>query len=190
MTFRHVEHHSGATIFALSSHGELRTLTDTVNTLLRPTTTQPRNIWVVVAATVDIHLTKRRAELPLQKALEYGLTTQALVLWMAFRGMHPVDTLHILKQESHPHIYGNGRADRYAKQHNTNHTPEVKHVRLDTPRRHSLPTGYPMTRDTQTETYSTTTPHQSNNLPPHCANRRTPNSCDTSRTPSVAPSTT
>ena len=99
---------------------------------LPPTTNRPRNIWVVVDATVHIRPTKRLAELPLHRALESGLTTQGLRLWMAFRGMHPGDALHIVKQESHRYTYGNGRADTHAKQQNTNHTPGLEHVRLDT----------------------------------------------------------
>ena len=84
-------------------------------------------------ATVDIHLTRRLADLPLRKALKSGLTTQALGLWMAFRGMHPQDALHIVKQESHRYTYGNGRADTQAKHQSTSHTPGLEHVRLDTP---------------------------------------------------------
>ena len=84
-------------------------------------------------ATVDIHLTRRLADLPLHKALESGLTTQALGLWMAFKGMHPQDALHIIKQDSHRYAYGNGRADTQAKHQNTNHTPGLERVRLDTP---------------------------------------------------------
>ena len=114
------------------SHGELRTLADTADTTSLPTPTEPRNICVVVDATVDIHLTKRLAELPLHKALESGLTTQALGLWMAFRGMHSQDALHIVKPESHRYTYGNGRADMHAKHQNTNHATELEHVRLDT----------------------------------------------------------
>ena len=129
----HVEHHTGATIFGASSHGELRTMADAVTTTRPPTTIRPRNIWVVVDATVDIHLTRRLADLPLHKALESGLTTQALGLWMAFKGIHPQDTLHTVKQESHCYAYGNGRADTQAKHQNTNHTPGLEHVRLDTP---------------------------------------------------------
>ena len=129
----HVEHHTGATIFGASSHGELRTMADAVTATPPPTTIRPRNIWVVVDTTVDIHLTRRLADLPLHKALESGLTTQALGIWMAFRGMHPQDALHIVKQESHRHAYGNGRADTQAKHQNTSHTPRLKHVRLDTP---------------------------------------------------------
>ena len=62
-------------------------------------------------ATVDIHPTRCLADLPLHKALECGLTTQALGLWMAFRGMHPQDALHIVKQESHHYASSNGRAN-------------------------------------------------------------------------------
>ena len=128
-----MEPHTGATIFGASSHGELRTLADAVTATPPPTTIRPRNIWVVGDATVDIHLTKPLADLPLHRALESGQTTQALGLWMAFRGMHPQDPLHIVKQESHCYTYGNGRADTHAKHQNTNHTPGLEHMRLDTP---------------------------------------------------------
>ena len=134
----HVEHHTGATIFGASSHGELRTMADAVTATPPPTTIRPRNIWVVVDATIDIHLTRRLADLPLHKALESGLTTQALGLWMTFRGMHPQDALHIVKQEPHRYAYGNGRADTQAKHQNTSHTPGLEHVRLDTPRHSHL----------------------------------------------------
>ena len=129
----HVEHHTGATIFGASPHGELRTLADTVTATPPPATIQPHNTWVVVDATVDIHFTRRLADLPLHRALESGLTTQALGLWMAFRGMHPQDALHIVKQESHRYTYGNGRADTHAKYQSTSHTAGLKHVQLDTP---------------------------------------------------------
>ena len=46
--------------------------------------------------------------------------------------MHPQDTLNNVKQESNGYAYGNGRADRHAKQRNTKHTPELEHIRLDT----------------------------------------------------------
>ena len=129
----HVEHHTGATIFGASSHGELRTLVDAVTATPPPTTIRPRNIWVVVDAPVDIHPTRRLADLPLHKAPGSGLTTQAFRLRMAFRGMHPQEALHIVKQESYRYAYGNGRADTQAKHQNTSHTPGLEHVRLDTP---------------------------------------------------------
>ena len=134
----HVEHHTGATIFGASSHGELRTLADAVTATPPPATIQPRNIWVVVDATVDIHLTRCLADMPLHRALESALTTQALGLWMAFRGMHPQDALHIVKEESHRYTYGNGRADTHAKYLSTSHTPGLEHVPPDTPHHHSL----------------------------------------------------
>ena len=123
----HVEHHTGVTIFGASSHGELRTMADAVTATPPPTTIRPRNIWVVLDATVDIHLTRRLADLPLHKALESGLATQALGLWMAFRGMHPQGALHIGKQESYRYAYCNGRADTQAKHQNTNTTANLQH---------------------------------------------------------------
>ena len=129
----HVEHHTGATIFGASSHGEPRTLADPVTTTPQPATIQPRNIWVVVDSTVDIHLTRRLADMPLHRALESGLTTQALGLWMPFRGMQRQDALHIVKQESHRYTYGNGRANTHTKHQSTSHTPGREHVRPDTP---------------------------------------------------------
>ena len=92
-----MEHHTGATIFGASSHGELRTMADAVTATPPTKTIRPRNIWVVVDATIDIHLTRRLADLPLHKELESGSTPQALGLWMAFRGMHLQDALHIVK---------------------------------------------------------------------------------------------
>ena len=181
-----------------SSHGELGTLADAVTATPPPATIRPRNIWVVVDATVDIHLTRRLAD----KALESGLTTEAFGLWMAFRGMHPQDALHIVKQESHRYIYRNGRADTQAKHQSTSHTRGLEHVRLDTPHYSRLqhlcpipsatqpPNGYPRTRRTQIETSSTTTPHPSSSWPPHWATQRTPNFSDASKTPSTHPSTT
>ena len=166
-----VEHHIWATIFGASSHCELGTLANAITAEPPPPTIRPRNIWVVVDATVGIHLTKL-----LDRALESGLTTQELGLWMAFRGMRPQDALHIVKQDSHRYSYGNGRGETDAKQQNTNHTPGLEHVRLDTPHHSHLqhlppipspkcpPTGYPKTRRTRTKTNSTTTPPPSTTL--------------------------
>ena len=171
----HLEHHIWATIFGASSHGKLRTLADAVTVTPPPATIRPRNIRVVVDATVYIHPTKRLADLLLHTALESGLSTQALGLWMAFRGMHPQDALHIVKQESHRYTYGNGRADTHTIHQNTNHGPGLGHVRLDTLHHSHLqhlppipsavqpPTGYLRTRRTRIETTSTTTPRPSNN---------------------------
>ena len=40
----HVEHQTGAIIFRTSSHGDLRTLADTINATRPPTTMRPWNI--------------------------------------------------------------------------------------------------------------------------------------------------
>ena len=145
----HAEHHTGATILRASSHGVLRTEADDITATPPPTTIRPRNIWVVVDATVNIHLTKRLADLPIHRALESRLTTQASGLWMAFRGMHPQDALHIVKQESHRYTYGNARADTHVKHQNTNHTPGLEHVRLDTPHHSHLKHLPPIPSETQ-----------------------------------------
>ena len=149
----HVEHHTGAIIFGASSHSELRTLADAVTATPPPATIQPRNIWVVVDATVNIDLTRHLADMPLHGTLESGLTTQALRLWMAFRGMHPEDALHIVKQESHCYAYGNGRADTHATHQSTNHTPGLEHVRLDTPHHSHLQHLPPIPSATQPPPY-------------------------------------
>ena len=127
----------------------LRTLADAVTATPPPATIRPCNIWVVVDATVDIHLDRRLVELPLHRALDSGLTTQASGLWMAFRGMHPHDALHIVKQESHCYTYGNGREDTHTKHQSTSHTPGLEHVRLDTPHHSHLQHLAPIPSDTQ-----------------------------------------
>ena len=134
----HVEHHTGATIFRASSHGELRTLADAVTATPPAKTIRPLTIWVVVDATVDIHLTRCLVDLLLRRALESSLTIQALGIWTAFRGMHPQDALQIVRQESHRYTYGNGRADKHPKHQSTNHTPGLERVRLDTPNHRHL----------------------------------------------------
>ena len=69
----------------------------------------------------------------------------------------------------------------------TAHTTATCGTCPENPGRHSPPTGYPTTRHTRTETNSTTTPHQSNNQPPHWASRRTASSYDALRTPLYPP---
>ena len=68
---------------------------------------------------------------------------------MAFRGMHPQDALHIVKQESHRYTYGTRRADTHAKQQSTIYTPGLEHVRLDTPHHSHLQQLPPIPSTTQ-----------------------------------------
>ena len=153
----HVEHHSGATIFRASSHGELRPTPDAVTATPPPATIQPRNICVVVDAKVDIHLTRRLADLPLRLAPESGLTTQAFGLWMAFRGMHPRDALHIVKQELLPIRQRTRRHPCQTPEHQphpkkmydwTPHTTATCNTYPRYPRPHKPPNGCPRTRRT------------------------------------------
>ena len=96
----HVEHRTGATIFVASSQGELRTLADAVTATPPSATIRPRNIWVVVDATVDIHLTRRLAT-----CFSTGHSNPATPHKHWGYGWHsgastPGDALHIVKQES------------------------------------------------------------------------------------------
>ena len=77
-SFCYSSHHAHRCVV---NYGELRTLADTISATPASATTLPRNTWVVVYAKVDSHLTKGLAELSLHKALESGLTTQALGLY-------------------------------------------------------------------------------------------------------------
>ena len=198
----HVEHHTGATILGGSSHGELRTLADAVTATPPPATIQPHNISVVVDAMVDIHLTRRLADMPLLRALESGLTTQVLGLWMAFRGMHP-RTPYTSSNRNHTATHTatdaqtripNTRASATGQGSNMYdwipHTTATCNTYPRYPRPHNPPNGCPRTRRTQIETSSTTTPHPSSSWPPHWATRRTPNSSNASKTTSTPPSTT
>ena len=126
----HVEHHTGATVFGASSLAELRTLADAVTATPPPTTIRPRNIWVVVDATVDIHLTRHLAGLPLLRALESGLNTQKCRGYGSPSGACTPRTPYT---SSHRYTYGNGRADTHAKHQSTNHIPGLEHLRLDGP---------------------------------------------------------
>ena len=82
----HVEHHTGATIFGASSHGKLRTLADAVTATPPPAMIRPCNISVVVDTTVDIHLTRRLADRPFNKALKSGLTITSVWTMDGFQG--------------------------------------------------------------------------------------------------------
>ena len=85
------------------------------DTITRVAATLPANlphvvrVWFVVDANVDTHLLLRIARQPLHKAIATSLGTQALMLWKALRSLPPYVQLHIVKQESHRHQYGNGK---------------------------------------------------------------------------------
>ena len=176
-----VEHHTGTTIVGASSHGELRTLAGDVTGRPPPTRIWPCNIWVVVDATVHIHLTRRLADLPPHKALGSGPTSQSLGLGMAFRGMHPQDALPHRQTGVTPL-----RIRQWTRRH-AGQTPEHQ----SHPRARTRKTGHPTPQppaapapetvgrtapplDTRGHAVhrsasSTATPHPSSSWPPHWA---------------------
>ena len=52
-----------------------------------------------------------------------SLGTQALSIWRALRSLPPYVQLHIVKQESHRHQYGNGKVNIPAVHQRTTHLP-------------------------------------------------------------------
>ena len=198
----HVEHHTGATIFGVSSHGELRTMADAVTTTPPRAMIRPRNISVVVDATADIHLTRRLADLPSTGRLnpasqhrrwDYGWPPAACTPGRPTHCQTGITPLHIRQRtcrhacqtpEHQPHP----RARTCTTGYPTPQSPAA--TTPDTLRPRIPPNGCPRTRCTQIKTSSTTTPHPSTRWPPHWVTRRAPNSPDASKTPSTPPSTT
>ena len=68
---------------------------------------------------------------------------------MSFRGMRPENTLHIVKQGCHRYTYNNGGVDTHVEHQNTNHAPELEHVRLDSAHRSNLQHRHPIPSATQ-----------------------------------------
>ena len=110
----HMDHHRGHTTYGASSHGELGTMADAIAKIsvhLPAHLPHVARIWFVVDASVDRHLLLHIARQPLHKATATSLGTQALLLCKALRSPPPYVQLHIVKQESHRHQYGNGKVD-------------------------------------------------------------------------------
>ena len=110
----HMDHHTGHTTYGASYHGELGAMADAIAEIaahLPAHLPHIVRIWFVVDATVDTHLLLCIARQPLHKATATSLGTQALLLWKALRSLPPYVQLHIVKQESHRHQYGNGKVD-------------------------------------------------------------------------------
>ena len=111
----HMDHHTGHTTYGASSHGELGAMSDAI--------TEIAAHLPVVDATVDTHLPLRIVRQPLHKATATSLGTKALLLWKALRSLPPYVQLHIVKEESHRHQYGNGKVDNQAVHQRTTHLP-------------------------------------------------------------------
>ena len=125
----HMDHHTGHTTYGASSHGELGAMADAIAEIAAHLPAHLPHIvrvWFVVDATVDTHLLLRIARQPLHKAIATSLGTQALLLWKALGSLPPYVQLHIVKQESHRHQYGNGKVDNQAVHQRKTHLPTLQ----------------------------------------------------------------
>ena len=125
----HMDHHTGHTTYGASFHGELGAMADAITEIaahLPAHSPHIGRVWFVVVATVHTHLLLCIARQPLHKATATSLGTQALLLWKALRSLPPYVQLHIVKQESHRHQYGNGKVDNQAVHQRTTHLPALQ----------------------------------------------------------------
>ena len=129
-------------------------------------------VWFVVDATVDTHLLLRIARQPFHKASATSLGTQALLLWKALRSLPPYAQLHIVKQESHRHQYGNPKVDNQAVHQRTTHLPTLQVPDLGRNHTHLQQTGAPSDPGLGTRGRPLYLPRQSIPLPqPHPTSR-------------------
>ena len=129
-----MDHHTRHTTYGASLHRELGAMADAITRVAARLPTYLRHVigvWFVLNATVHTHLLLRIARRPLHKTTATSLVPQALMLWKALRSLPPYVQLHILKQESHRHLYGNGKADIQAVHQRTTHLPALQDADLD-----------------------------------------------------------
>ena len=120
----HMDHSTRHTTYGASFHGELGAMAKAIAKiaiLLPAHLPHVVRVWFPVNATVDTHLLLRIARQPLHKATATSLGTKALLLWIALRSLPPYVQLHIVKQESHSHQYGNRKVDIQAVHQRTTH---------------------------------------------------------------------
>ena len=125
----HMDDHTGHTTYGASSHGELEAMADAIAEIAAHLLAHLPHIvrvWFVVDATVDAHLLLRKARQPLHKATATSLGTHALLLWKDLRSLPPYVQLHIVKQETPRHQYGNGKVDNQAVHQRTRHLPTLQ----------------------------------------------------------------
>ena len=125
----HMDDHAGHTTYGASSHRELGAMADAITeTTAHLPAHSPHifQVWFVVDATVETHQLLRIARQPLHKATATSLGTQALLLWKALRSLPPYVQLHIVKQESHRHQYGNGKVNNQGVHQHTTHLPALQ----------------------------------------------------------------
>ena len=125
----HMVHHTRHTAYGASSRRELRAMADALNKLADTLPADSPHIicvWFVVDTTVDTHLLPRISRMPLHKATESNLCTQALLLWKALNRLPRYAQLHIVRQESYKHQHSNRNVDIQALHHLTTHLPALK----------------------------------------------------------------
>ena len=125
----HMDHHTGHTTYGASSHGMLGAMADAIAEIAAQLPAHLLHIvqvWFVVDATVNTHLLLRMERQPLREATATSLGTQALLSWKALRSLPPYVQLHIVKQESHRHQYGNGKVGNQAVHQPTTHLPTLQ----------------------------------------------------------------
>ena len=200
----HMDHHTGHTTYGASSHGELGAMNDAIAEIavhLPARLPHIVRVCFVVDATVDTHLLLRIARQPLHKATATSIATQALLLWKALRSLPPYPQLHIVKQKSHRHQYGNGKVDNQAVHQRTPHLPtlQIPDPAETTHTSNTYPpypspirpgTGYQRTPPIPPTTEHTTTPTPSNISPACSATQTAGRASRSSRTDCKSPSTT
>ena len=130
----HMDHHTGHTTYRASCHRELGAMADAIARIaaqLPAHLPYVVRVWFVVDATVDTHLFLPIARQPLHKATATSLGTKVLLLCKALRSLPPYVQLHIGKQESRRHQYGNGKVDIQAVNQRTTHLPTLQVPDLD-----------------------------------------------------------
>ena len=199
-----MDHHTGHTTYRASVHAELGAMADAIAQIAAHLPAQLPHIFrvlFVVDDTVDTHLLLRIARQPLHQATATSLGTQALLLWKALRSLPPCVQLHIVKQESNRHQYGNGKVDKQAVHQRITHLPTLQvpdlgrnHTHLQhippKPKPHRTPDWVPEDAPHTSETEHTITPTLSNISPACSATQTAGHTSRSSRRNCKFPSTT
>ena len=130
----HMDHHTGHTTYRASPHGELGPMADAITRLadtLPAYLLHAVRVWFLGDATVNKHLLLRIARQPLHQATATSLGTQALMLWKALCSLPPYVQVHIVKQESYRHQYGNRRVNIQEVHTCITHLPTLQVPDLD-----------------------------------------------------------
>ena len=128
----HMDGHTGHITYGASSHGErgAHAIAKIWAHLPVPLPHVLR-VWLVVDTTVDTHLLLRIARQLLHKTTATSLKPHALLLWKALCSLPAYVQLHVVKQESRRHQYGNGIVGIQAVHRHTTPLPTLQVPDLD-----------------------------------------------------------